>query len=190
MNNNETQINMFDCLFENYKITKPIRLIELDDLEIIVTNDGDIFTTSKNKIRCNGRRDNRKGKKLKYAVDKDGYLRITLSNNGKRKSYYVHRLVARTFLDNYSDDEVLDELTKTYVVSKDYNTPATREQLKKMNFRKIYNNIITTHNLGSICNVHSIDLGICDLAKFTYLLTYLLILFRVKIYLWQEKRKE
>lgn len=104
MNNNDTQMNMFDCLFENYKITKPIRLIELDDLEIIVTNDGDIFTTSKNKIRCNGRRDNRKGKKLKYAVDKDGYLRITLSNNGKRKSYYVHRLVARTFLDNYSDE--------------------------------------------------------------------------------------
>ena len=41
-----------------------------------------------------------------------------------------------------------------------------------MNFRKIYNNIITTHNLGSICNVHSIDLAISDLDKFTYLLTY------------------
>ena len=59
------QTTIFDVLYPKYKITKPIRLIELDNLEIIVTNDGDIFTTNKNKIRSNGRLDNRKGKKLK-----------------------------------------------------------------------------------------------------------------------------
>lgn len=90
-------------LYPTYKITKPIRLIELDDLEIIVSNKGDIYTTDKNKIRSNGRKDNRKGKKLKPATDKNGYLRITLSNNDKRKSYCVHRLVARAFLDNYDN---------------------------------------------------------------------------------------
>ena len=90
-------------LYPTYKITKPIRLIELDDLEIIVSNKGDIYTTDKNKIRSNGRKDNRKGKKLKPATDKNGYLRIKLSNNDKRKSYCVHRLVARAFLDNYDN---------------------------------------------------------------------------------------
>lgn len=97
------QTTIFDMLYPKYKITKPIRLIELDNLEIKVSNYGEIFTTNKNKIRSNGRKDNRKGKLLKPATDKDGYLRITLTNNGKRKSYYVHRLVARTFLDNYDN---------------------------------------------------------------------------------------
>ena len=97
------QTAIFDVLYPKYKIAKPIRLIELDNLEIIVTNDGDIFTTNKNKIRSNGRLDNRKGKKLKPGIDKDGYLRITLTNNGKRKSYCVHRLVARAYLKDYNE---------------------------------------------------------------------------------------
>lgn len=97
------QYSIFDIIYPKYKIEKPIRLIELDNLEIIVTNNGDIFTTNKNKIRVNGRKDNRKGRKLKPATDKDGYLRITLTNNGKRKSYYVHRLVARTYLKDYDE---------------------------------------------------------------------------------------
>ena len=97
------QTTIFDILYPKYKITKPIRLIELDNLEIIVTNNGDIFTTNKNKIRANGRKDNRKGRKLKPATDKDGYLRITLTNNGKRKSYCVHRLVARAYLKDYNE---------------------------------------------------------------------------------------
>lgn len=98
-----TQYTIFDIMYPKYKITKPIRLIELDNLEIIVTNDGDIFTTKKDKIRINGRKDNRKGRKLKPATDKDGYLRITLTNNGKRKSYCVHRLVARAYLKDYNE---------------------------------------------------------------------------------------
>ena len=90
-------------MYPKYKITKPIKLIELDNLEIIVTDDGSIFTTNKNKIRSNGRKDNRNGKKLKPATDKDGYLKIALTNNGKRKCYYVHRLVARMYLKDYDE---------------------------------------------------------------------------------------
>lgn len=94
---------IFDFLYEKYKPKNKIRLIELNNLEIVVTREGEIYTKNKNKIRINGRKDNRKGKLLKPAVDKDGYLRITLSNEGKRKSYYVHRLVARAYLKNYSE---------------------------------------------------------------------------------------
>ena len=97
------QQSIFDVMYPKYKITKPIRLIELDNLEIKVSNYGEIFTTDKTKIRSNGRKDNRKGKLLKPATDKDGYLRITLTNNGKRKSYYVHRLVARAYLKDYNE---------------------------------------------------------------------------------------
>ncbi len=39
------------------------------------------------------------GNKLKEAVHK-GYLRVTLSKNGKKKVRLVHRLVALTFIDN------------------------------------------------------------------------------------------
>jgi hypothetical protein len=88
-------------------------IFELDNLEIIVTNYGDIYTIHKNKFRKNGRIDNRKGKKLKFATDKDGYYRITLSNNGKRKSYYVHRLVARTYLKDYNNNLQVNHINGT-----------------------------------------------------------------------------
>lgn len=41
-----------------------------------------------------------KGKILKQRVDKDGYLRVTLSRDGKKRVFLVHRLVAETWLDN------------------------------------------------------------------------------------------
>ena len=99
----DNQTTIFEMLYPTYKIKKPIRLIELDNLEIIVSNYGDIYTTHKSKIRSNGRKDNRKGRLLKPEKDKDGYLRIILTNNGKRKSYCVHRLVARTYLKDYNE---------------------------------------------------------------------------------------
>lgn len=83
---------------------KIIKLIELNNLEIIVHKTGKIETCFHNKIRCNGRKLNRKGKILKPAIDKYGYFRITLSNNDKRKSYYVHRLVAKAYLKKYNDN--------------------------------------------------------------------------------------
>lgn len=41
----------------------------------------------------------RSKKFLKPALDKDGYERITLVN-GQKKNYYVHRLIALTFIEN------------------------------------------------------------------------------------------
>ena len=39
-------------------------------------------------------------KMLKPSYDKDGYLRIELNNKGVAKKYYVHRLVANSFIPN------------------------------------------------------------------------------------------
>lgn len=37
---------------------------------------------------------------LKPGKHKDGYLRINLSNNGRRKNFSIHRLVAEVFISN------------------------------------------------------------------------------------------
>lgn len=42
------------------------------------------------------------------------YLRVRLYNNGQTKKYYVHRLVAEHFLDNWTED--------CYVCHKDNDT--------------------------------------------------------------------
>lgn len=41
-----------------------------------------------------------KGRMLKPATSKKGYLRVALSKDSKMKSYTVHRLVAQAFIDN------------------------------------------------------------------------------------------
>lgn len=52
-----------------------------------VSNYGDVKSLNTNKIRCK--------KKDKY-----GYYCINLSKNGKRKTYFIHQLVARAFIPN------------------------------------------------------------------------------------------
>lgn len=42
----------------------------------------------------------KKGVIRKPKEDEDGYLRVNLSKNGKKKEMFVHRLVAITFIDN------------------------------------------------------------------------------------------
>lgn len=42
----------------------------------------------------------KRGKILKPAYDKDGYLRVSLCKNGKRTNFRVHRLVAEAFISN------------------------------------------------------------------------------------------
>lgn len=52
----------------------------------------------------------KKGKKLKPQNAKDGYLSITLSKNGKLKSFLIHRLVATSFIgvSNYMEVNHID----------------------------------------------------------------------------------
>lgn len=42
----------------------------------------------------------RNGANLRQGIGKNGYPLVTLSKNGKTKSYYVHRLVAVAFIPN------------------------------------------------------------------------------------------
>lgn len=42
----------------------------------------------------------RKGIHLSPVPDEDGYLRVSLSFKNKKKNYFIHRLIANTFIDN------------------------------------------------------------------------------------------
>ena len=60
-------------------------------------------------------------------------------------------------------------------ISADYNKPMTRQQISRMGepkIRTVYNNIIATHNLVSVCNIKGKDLEITDTDKYNYILTY------------------
>ena len=79
----------------------PLKVIELDiGIKIGVSTNGEIYTFDHITIRSNGRKDNRRGVRIKPAKDKDGYLRCTFSHDGKRKSISVHRLVAIAHIPN------------------------------------------------------------------------------------------
>ena len=74
----------------------------------------------------------------------------------------------------YSVDELVDMLFAKSI-SADYNSPMSKEQIKRMGEQKIrtvYNNIIATNNLVSVCNIHGQDLEITDTDKYTYIMTY------------------
>ena len=60
-------------------------------------------------------------------------------------------------------------------VSSDYNKPLTKKQLSRYpetKLRTIFNNIIATKNLVSICNINGKDLEICNTDKYEYIMTY------------------
>lgn len=73
-----------------------------------------------------------------------------------------------------TQDEVIDYLYSKGI-SANYNEPMTIDQIKRLGEEKqrvIYNNLIATHNLVSVCNCHASDLEILDTDKYTYIMTY------------------
>ncbi len=60
---------------------------------------------------CSGRSYGRRdigGILLKQRVDKDGYLCVSLCKNGKRRTHRVHRLVAKSFLNNPHNHNIVN----------------------------------------------------------------------------------
>lgn len=52
----------------------------------------------------------RKGRILKYEFDKYGYPVVTLSKNGKTKTFKIHRIVAIAFIDNPDNLPEIDHI--------------------------------------------------------------------------------
>ena len=92
----------------------------------------------------------------------------------------------QAYKDNHFSDDTKDysqHLTSDYIfnvlaewgISQNYNEPLTLEQIKRLGekeCRKIYNNILATHNLVNISRVKGKDLQIEDTDKYDYVLTY------------------
>ena len=92
----------------------------------------------------------------------------------------------QAYKDNHFSDNTKDysqHLTSDYIfnvlaewgISQNYNEPLTLEQIKRLGekeCRKIYNNILATHNLVNISRVKGKDLQIEDTDKYDYVLTY------------------
>lgn len=80
----------------------------LDGLEIGVDDDGTVFSLPHAGVRCNGRKDNRRGKIIAPTLDRYGYLKCSFSYEGRRRTFAVHRLVAEAFVPNPEEKETVN----------------------------------------------------------------------------------
>lgn len=142
------QTTIFDFLYPKYKIKKPIRLIEL------FAGYGSQYLALKY-LGTNVEH---------YKICEWAIKSIQAYNDLHIQDYF-------DYSGDLSDDNILKVLVELGV-SINYNEPATREQLKRQNFRKIYNNIIATNNLVNIQNAKGEDFKIVDKDQYDYIMTY------------------
>lgn len=80
------------------------------------------------------------GKVLKQSIA-NGYFQVCLCQNGKRQQYFVHQLVARTFIGEYntsthwvdhkkSDDRLNNHISNLQIVQKRLNSHNRKDQSK------------------------------------------------------------
>lgn len=145
------QMSMFDGE-EQFKITKPIRLIEL-------------FGGYGSQALS-----------LKYlGVDFEHWKLSEWAYKSIQAYKDLHFGEDNTdYSADMTNEEVFSALYK-YGISANYNEPMTYEQIKRLGeskARTIYNNIQATHDIGSICNIAAKDLQITDTDKYCYIMTY------------------
>lgn len=145
------QYSIFDFMYPEYKIKKPIRLIEL-------------FAGYGSQALA-----------LKYLNINYSHWKIC---EWAIKSIQAYKDIHFSKDDkDYSKNLTKDELIKYLLnkgISSNYNEPMNENQIKRLNennLRNIYNNIIATNNLVNIQQTKGEDLEIKD-NNYTYLLTY------------------
>ena len=145
-------ISMFDMMYPDYKIDKPIRLIELfagvgsqamalrnigADFEHYKISEWDVSATA-------------------------SYKAIHVENDNTDYSLEIE--IAK-----------LPKILFDYGISTDGKKPMTLKQIERKGEkwqRITYNNLRATNNLGNICNFKGEDLEIVDTDKYTYIMTY------------------
>lgn len=143
---------IFDMLYDNYKIVKPVRLIEC-------------FAGYGSQALS-----------LKYLGVKFEHHKIcewaTKSIQAYKDNHFTNDNT--DYSKDLTQEQVIDFLFKKGV-SMNYNEPMSYDQIKRKGEewqRVTYNNIIATHNLVNISQVKGKDLEITDTDKYDYILTY------------------
>lgn len=150
----DEQMDIFSCLFPTFKITKPIRLIELF---------AGIGAQSKALERIGA--DFESWRICEWATPSIlAYSAIHHCSTGK------------DYTEGMTKDQVADRLAQIGV-SSDYNTPMTAEQTRRLpesKARAIYNAIEDEHNLVDISRAHGKDFAIekQEDRKHAYIMTY------------------
>lgn len=146
------EITIFDLLYSKYKISKPIRLIELFGG----------YGSQALALKYLGV-DFEHWKLCEWAIKSiQAYKDIHFENDN----------------NDYSASFDIDFIKKFLIdkgISQNYNEPMTNEQIKRMSetsARKVFNNIVATHNLVNISQVKGKDLEITHTDKYDYILTY------------------
>ena len=143
-------MTIFDLMYEKYKITKPVRLIEL-------------FSGYGSQALA-----------LKYLGVNFEHWKTCEWAIKSIQAYKDIHFTDEIYNSNLTKEEYVNYLYKKGI-SSNYNEPMTYEQIKRINekqLKTIYDNIQITHNLVNIQQVKGKDLDIVDTDKFTYLLTY------------------
>lgn len=90
-------------------------MVELKDLfeckgypHYFISKEGKVYSSYV--VGGQGRYDNSKLHELKYSIDKYGYRRVVLSYFGKRKYIHIHTLMAKTFIRDLKQGEVINHL--------------------------------------------------------------------------------
>lgn len=148
----EGQTSIFEMLYPTYKITKPIRLIEM-------------FSGYGSQALA-----------LKYLGVNFEHWKICEWAIKSIQAYKDIHFQEDT--KDYSKDiEIgqIRELLANKGISSNYNEPMSMAQINRLSekqARTIYNNIQATHNLVNIQQVKGKDLEIVDTNRYEYILTY------------------
>lgn len=164
-------MNIFDLIYEQYKIKTPVRLIEC-------------FAGYGSQSLA-----------LKYlGVNFEHYKICEWAVNSIIAYASLHRnelkLYGQDMCGNLTKEEIATKLFDMGV-SLDYNQPAKLEQLKRIDEEKLklcYNSVIWSNNLVDISKVKGKELNIVDTTQFTYLLTYLLVPLSRLVTSWKAQR--
>lgn len=144
------QTTIFDVLYPKYKITKPIRLIEL-------------FAGYGSQALA-----------LKYLGVKFEHWKICEWAVKSIQAYKDIHFTNDTKEISMSKDEMIDYLYNKGI-SSNYNEPMTKNQISRLNekqLKTIIENIEITHNLVNIQQVKGQDLEIIEKEQYEYILTY------------------
>ena len=124
--------------------------------DYLITEEGDVYSTKFRKLR-----------KMKQSRDHGGYKKIDLWNNGKKKTYNVHRLVAETYIpnpDNLPEVNHKDEVkSNNNVANLEWSTRAYNTQYSQA-MSWIVENVRTgerqtVYNLAAFCRQLGLSKG-------------------------------